>query len=36
MKRLSLLCLLALTLCTVSMANIIPTNITITGTGPYT
>lgn len=36
MKRLSLLCLLALTLCTVATANIIPTSITITGTGPYT
>ena len=36
MKRFSLLCLLALTLCTVATANIIPTSITITGTGPYT
>jgi PEP-CTERM motif-containing protein len=36
MKRLSLLCLLALTLTTVTMANIIPTSTTITGTGPFT
>jgi hypothetical protein len=36
MKRLSLLCLLALTLCTVAMANIIPTSVHISGTGPYT
>ena len=36
MKRFSLLCVLALTLCTVAMANIIPTSITITGAGPYT
>lgn len=36
MKRLSLLCVLSLTLCTVAMANIIPTSITTTGTGPYT
>lgn len=36
MKRLTLLCVLALTLCTVAMANIIPTSVTITGTGPYT
>jgi hypothetical protein len=33
MKRLSLLCLLALTLCTVAMANIIPTNTGVTHTG---
>jgi hypothetical protein len=36
MKRFSLLCLLALTLSTVAMANIIPTSTTITGTGPFT
>ena len=36
MKRLSVLCVLALALCTVSLANIIPTSITVTGTGPYT
>lgn len=36
MTRLTLLCVLALTLCTVAMANIIPTSVTITGTGPYT
>jgi hypothetical protein len=36
MKRLSLLCLLALTLSTVTMANIIPTSTTITGTVPFT
>jgi hypothetical protein len=36
MKRFSLLCLLALTLCSVAMANEIPTSTTITGTGPFT
>lgn len=35
MKRFLLLCLLALTLCAVAMANIIPTNTTITGGGPF-
>lgn len=35
-KRISLLSVLALTLCTVAMANIIPTSITIAGSGPYT
>lgn len=35
MRRFSLLCVLALTLCAVAMANIIPTSTTITGTGPF-
>lgn len=34
MKRLSLLCVLTLTLCTVAMANIIPTNTGVTPAGP--
>ena len=34
MKRLSLLCLLALTLSTVAMANIIPSNTSVVPTGP--
>lgn len=36
MKRFSLLCLLALTLSSVALANVIPTSTTITGTGPFT
>lgn len=35
-KKISLFCLLALALSTFSMANIIPTNTTISGTGPFT
>ena len=35
-KRITLFCVLALTLSTVAMANIIPTSTTITGTGPFT
>jgi hypothetical protein len=35
MKRFSLLCVLALTLCAVAMANIIPVSTSITGTGPF-
>lgn len=35
-KRFPLVALLALTVSTVAMANIIPTSTTITGTGPYT
>jgi hypothetical protein len=35
MKRFSLLCLLALTLCSVAMANMTPVSTTITGTGPF-
>jgi len=36
MKRFLLLCVLSLALGSVAMANIIPTSITVTGTGPYT
>ncbi len=36
MRRFSLLCVLAVTLCAVAMANIIPSSITSTGSGPYT
>ncbi len=35
-KKISLFCLLPLALSTFSMANIIPTSTTITGTGPFT
>lgn len=36
MKRFSMICLFALTLCVVATANIIPTNIGVTGSGPFT
>jgi hypothetical protein len=36
MKRFSLICLFALTLCVVATANIIPTNIGVTGSGTFT
>jgi hypothetical protein len=36
MRRSLLTCLLALTLCCVVQANIIPTSTTVTGTGPFT
>jgi hypothetical protein len=36
MKRFSMICFFALTLCVVATANIIPTNIGVTGIGPFT
>ncbi len=36
MRRFSLLCLFAFAISSISMANIIPTSTTITGTGPFT
>ncbi len=36
MKRFSLICLFAMTLCVVATANIIPTNTSVTGSGTFT
>ncbi len=35
-KRFSLICLFAMTLCVVATANIIPTNTSVTGSGTFT